>query len=545
MSTTARITLASPPTDDYSRVHEITRLVITQGQEMLIEALGQWQMFRYQTAPKPRLELYVNTQGVPAAVITKNANHTLSIRAPHYLKKGQSIQDYRYHFHAAMTEQATTILFDWLHTKTKSKDLDRVLLKFSTYRRIGNSFKDTVSLAVRAALSQYSIDDIPSNSGFQTAGVKLNAIIRKTFLNPEVQYLANGYRDPKTNHADHYNLVARNLKTFRIMHRDSPKVLNTWCWLFEQTTPDEIKTPGRAAHQVKNALNVTEAQWKIFANTGTDILQHNDTSLEPARLSLQALTQANCPKAPKPVARTILREHAAHDFFSAANWLRGDPWQAWIHLIAAMLRHSVEYPERYLHDYLATPSGLSDFINSGWNSTFNSEHTQGYIAFRKARDTLMHHVRGNLPWPLTTLENYYRRSDQWHEARKSEVVLHQEALLAAQRWQSALETTELDHGITAVPVTNRLGLHRLAKEMNNCISSFATPAANGSWRIFKLINEEGKLLSAISLSKIVTGTSKYWTISDHEAPNHKRPPDAALMAATKLPYLYQQADSTS
>lgn len=532
--------LALPNDNPWYDSHRILNLVKGEGQDMLSQYLGKWQLFDYRDNPRPTLNLFVPENGAPAVTISRNRNDTLKVTGNPKLAAERHPGDYRAILHNALIHQCQTALLNWLQQRFHNIDLPHVLFQWDRYTTFAKDIEDIVNLHIRLALDSHSVNGVRHQLPHPKALRKLSGIIAKKIINKEVESLADRYHPNRDHWLEQYNAVARNLRTFRTMDRESPKVLAAWCRLHGKETVPNIGTPGQLTHAVREHLQPTPAQWKLFTKTGLAFppQQTHEQDITLTRLGLKALTQANCPQAPKPVARLMLHEHSANEYFATADWLRGDPWTQWVHLIAATLRDAALNPADYHHSSYPYDSQVEDLVNASWDEHPTGDYSKGYTLFKQTRDALRHHVANNLPWPLSSLETYHRRSNAWHAAQKSRNAQEKEARLEAQRWHSCLDTTKMPNGVTAVPVTNALELTRLSREMDNCLTAYIQACLNGATRIFKLIAPEGKLLSAVEISNF-TGN---WIVAQNEASNHGRPPDEALAAGLQLARLYRQAE---
>lgn len=541
--------LVTPTEDHYTLSSKLIRLIEDNAHEQLTQHLGHWTLFDYQDSPHPVLKLFISPEGVPAITITKRASGLLKDTGNPALAAQRHPLHYRNWLYNAMQARTTEHLFDWLTQHMKPQAMARAMLYWSNYTSHEKTVATAVQLALHSRLATHRQNGRTTHN-HDSGWKKINSIINRKFLHPDTNRIAGiyypyantwlqGATGSEPSWLTTYNHVHRNLSTYLTLRRESPKVLQAWTHALAKRQPNRVTSPGEIAHQTKEALNASPAQWRIITKAGlADPHNQLPDPFQSSRLASMALTQANCPSAPAPIQREIYQDLTHHEFFNTANWLRGDPWRAWVHLIATTLRDTLQNPGAYCYQYDQDhKEQLTKFLNSSWQDHYNAQYSQAYKAFEKARDTLKFHVEHDLPWPLSTLENYHKRSETWHADRRNNRQQLKEENLRSQCWESLLETTSTPYGVVAVPVTNALDLADLGREMDNCLSAYVHSAMTGNARIFKLLSTKGKLLSAIELSN----HAGYWRIGQNEAPNHGKPCHDALLAGMLIQRLYKQA----
>lgn len=265
----------------------------------------------------------------------------------------------------------------------------------------------------------------------------------------------------------------------------------------------------------RETLGLEGRVWSSFDRCGANPLPlarasgRVDLESEPVeklRLVLSARHQANPQGVPDRMLRQVIDRHGETSYAAAHSpWSRGDAWQRWTHLLCRYLRQ--EQPDPYrLHAVV---------------------------------DCMLHHFEQDLPWPAARhWEDYYRRSQRWHEELYRRRSREREEELRATDWDSLIPELAAG-GLTAQAVTNGYRLHRLGEHLHNCLGVFVPRCAAGRSRIF-VINTPGGEIAAVAELRKEQGEA--WRVGQVERRGNYRPSAAERYLARRLCQEYNRAE---
>ena len=226
-------------------------------------------------------------------------------------------------------------------------------------------------------------------------------------------------------------------------------------------------------------------------------------------LACQALADANVLSPNTIRVQEAIMRTQDHMNFHEATWPQGNPWRAWVNLIARFIS---EDGQLKLYD---------EFVNIS--------------------DALRFHVAEGLAWGPGDWPTLLGRSDRWHRQNfryngRSRYGLPPEA--EGVEWDSNLAQADID-GTLFTALTTPQALLNAGERLGNCLATFWRKCANGESRIFS-----AQLDPTHEAAVELLNHGRHWLVGQVEAPRQGKPPQALRAAARKLATAYQAAQDT-
>ena len=511
---------------NYSEIYRINDDILKNVYNVIEKRANGWMLYKYTSHPKPQLDIFIDEKGksLITLILNKNGNVTC--------KSHKNIHDITcVEANWTPAEWATMVVRRLVDTYidialndtgkkiTYSKLINAMYWYHSNQQLRTRVTKECSTALKHLAFSVASHDGEIVESTHTKVLMKMQRLIKSVFFKKELSDLSVKYfhtdRYYKGYSVREYNWINKNLKVILQMDKEAPKILSYYCREF--TDLDErlnvtVKRADEITRIVKETLNVGKDEWRYFTRVGS--MNH----LEDTRLMLKALHDINMPELPVPLMVQLGTETNRNLYFSNANWRYGDPWKAWIHLIATMLFKRSKDKIGYVLD-----DEYHIYGNEIWN-------------FRHTADALQWHIENDQPWGRTDYDSYVKRTRAWEEEIRQLRRKEYMNKLTNTNWNSLVPDTKIN-GINVKPVTNGLELHNLGRAMNNCIGSFVDRCNNGGSRIFIMEDKDKKLLAAVELQY----NNGYWSRGQIEGISRKRAPEGCFEAFTSIRKLYQDA----
>lgn len=340
--------------------------------------------------------------------------------------------------------------------------------------------------------------------------------IKLLLTSEETLYLLDRYKHSYQGHTvREYNTVHLNREVFKALEERKNQPLH---YYLNRMAPHEPEVrvfsgPAELTKLVRNQVRLPDDLWNTFTK-----IPHNawpeDTALPPrlAEHICRIVKKAN----PPPDKEENL-QYAVSRLCQLRpqerRWDHGDPDQPW----ANLLNEFMKFPAR--PHSLRTEYPVQQF---------------NHIA-----DAIQSAIASNAPWPNARWDHLCQRADRWQrETLRENERLSQEASrkLLETRWDSLVSTTTLDD-YTFVPVENAVELINLAKELNNCLSSYVNSCAANNTRVFR-VDQEGLPIGAVSL----INTSGKWEPDQAEAHERARLPKEVGRHHLQLSKMYNEQE---
>lgn len=318
-----------------------------------------------------------------------------------------------------------------------------------------------------------------------------------------------------------YNLFLRNRDPFlRLINSGHLHPLRLYVTSIADPAldPPTFRHPGQVITQVKDFLQLTPAQWKLFLRLSSEEYIHHSRPAEYLRDRLAPLAAAHANLVTDADLSTLFRAYDTHFLHHNPAWTHGDPEVAWSRIIGAYVRHIL----------LTPPPQAVPF------------HSQAiaYVA-----DAFRSRTHENQSWGPGDWDTLTERATRWHQRlrRRSYDVSPSDL---KKSWQFLTTPDLLEQIVSDVqaplplhiePLDTGVKLQNAARAMDNCLNTYIHSCATGQSRIF-LIKRGKQILSAIQLIL----RSGEWSIGQSEAPHRLTVPEFAHNAASHLVSHYQR-----
>ena len=314
-----------------------------------------------------------------------------------------------------------------------------------------------------------------------------------------------------------YNTLARNGAVFRAMEEQESPPLHYYVNAIAPAQEENrtFQHPGEVITCVRQHLQLTKAQWKVFARVPYPSWSGRTPDPTTVAKACEILARANVPRASDDTLATLVPVLSRGDTRIDVQWSHGVPADAWAALARA---------------FVAAYGGHTHYLYPDRTST----------ALSSLADALRDTIREDMPWGPGNWETLQHRTERWHSQateRRAKLDEKHTRERRESKWTSAL--AEFTQGpFTVTPVSTVPELDNLAQEMDNCLSSYWKGCTNGLNRIFT-VHQEEELAAAVELYL----EDNRWLPGQSEGPKRTAAPAGIKTLLKEIAGKYQEADT--
>ena len=457
------------------------------------------------------LKAVCGPNGTAALKVTKEPGGTVKFKSPQ-TPTWQSL------FSAAMhvTEPLIEHFAHMLLANTLQEKQEAVLTIAAMQPSLAPLAKEARNIAKEIARESVSTD---APSDFDHLVAVVNKAIRTHIIDPKAYDLAKrifketypARRDSQDPNLRTYNFTKKNLRVFTEMAESgqlNPLRYYAINMLDKRAHTPVFNHPGQVIQEVREVLKMTNSQWKAFCRLGlVNYLQRpGSDGAKGLVLACEALAGANVLRTNPIRVQEVIMRTRDHMNFHEATWPQGDPWRAWVNLVARFIEEEAQLK---LYD---------EFVNIS--------------------DALRFHVTEGLAWGPGDWQTLLARSERWHRQNfrynaRNRYGLPPEA--EGVEWDSNLAQADID-GTLFTALTTPQALLNAGERLGNCLATFWTKCAKGEARIFT-----AQLDPTHEAAVELLNHDNHWLVGQVEAPRQGKPPQRLKTAARKLAAAYQAA----
>ena len=379
--------------------------------------------------------------------------------------------------------------------------------------------------------------------------LEANGIIHNEMIDHRILHLAGTVLSPSSNKhslttippskthneiSTHtYNLFRLNRDTFNILIQTGyrhPLRLYTTVINPPKRRNKRIHHPGQVIDEIRQALVLTPAQWRIFLKIDSSHYIHQNDPITYIKSRSEFIADLNRPDLDEDQNNQLFNYPNLMEFKNQP-WGHGDTNETWKQVLRSYIAHAIpqnkenqEQPEQ----------------QQGYEERFQPHRTIPYVA-----DALRGTINMDLPWGPGKWNDLMRRAQRWHNQhgnQRNDMPMN----LRNTTWDSALTDDQLEH-IAEIAMEDATGeiehlgsgksLQFAAKTMNNCLSNYVQRCYEGNSRIF-LITADENIIAATQIIR----DDKGWIQGQIEAPNRETLSPLALKTSEMILEQYNQAE---
>ena len=480
--------------------------------------------FTVATSPTPSLKLFPNGKGRPLFNLRRRRNRTLVLQPTLEDHPNVPIMDLpKYTYQAQVSLVTQELLTQILKSPLKGEMLHMVAASKHRASHITHYLRDIADALIADTATSYELDGVSKPIKGRKHRAEIGRALQNHFADADILHDAGIQYYSHENYANcvtlhQYNDLALNTQTYLRMNSEAPNVLKTFrnisrnnLELLQYPTPDHI------TRTVREALQLTPAQWRIFTQTpytSRDEPQHHIIVL---RTAMRLLTEVNIPLTTPGLTEVIVRMYPRHQW--AVNhpptWTYGDIWRTWVHIFhqAIANQNTKEKQQIYYHN------------------------DQDHLNLTAILDAFVYSVEHDLPWGHTDWESHIRRSQRIHARMVAELDFRENSPQSQVSWESLVDSMQVDDYDVAA-VTDGISIKKLAETMRNCLAQYINDCNDGKLRIFS-VHHQQRLVAAFAINR----QEGRWAVWQVEKPNSRAANPAHIAVAVKLADHYNIVES--